>query len=725
MNNPSEEIDKNKECSHNISDIIANEMIEKIISLTISISTKKEINSKIPQKCFNFIENIINSYISWNLISYDKDEIRSKNKTIIGNNTESEIFPNNNISNISINNNISEPNVNSSISNSYFDDNKILSNSSYGKNDWDIFDEPPSNKVDKYATTLIRYIPMKFDNKYEYDKAKVVKEEEEEEEVNKTKVSKFRNSLKYLTNTRIFRNISRYNTLMSNIIDKAPVKTKPKGLNEIMNEFSFHSIQDENLTKQLQNLDKLIHVDELRKEIEVKKEDDLKDLNIANKKRLEIISKIKLEEEKNKKYIGKKITKDHNGEIIFIKGIKLDKLKKDFFLPKSYFKSIMEKENTILKNSKPRIIRDVEKNILIDEEKELEKSKEKEKVKTNKMKIKKALMKSRSKEILNKNNLPLFNKSKSNLISLKNDNKIIKPNKDSINANNIKSFIPGGSSFNLMNMEVGVTLREDDQYKSGGKDFFSKYKKYSFLNYDNQLKESLEQNTLNSLNTLKTNKQEGSNEANSTNFKNFSVHKNNLRNLFLSHENSNVYLDITNQKYKSTGSSNTINNNSSLKNSHSQEKKTLTYAKSTSNMNASIDRNIKLKPLIMLSNGSTSLNDIFSQNETKLNAKNIKLILKKKNIFRESRNIKSLKNVFSLKDINNFNKAIMKNNNKLELHNLDNHFSLSPPTRKPEKPLINEIYKEIGFNKTITRNRNKILSLKKPLALSTLNFFKQ
>ena len=720
MNIPSEQIEqnKNKNYSNNISDIIANEMIEKIISLTISISTKKEINSKIPQKCFNFVENIINSYVSWNFITYDKDEIRSKNKTIISSNNESEIFPHNNISSISNNNNISEPNANSSISNSYFEDNKILSNSSYGKNDWDFYDEPPSNKVDKYATTLIKYISLKFDNKYQYNKSKIVKEVEEEDEVNKTKISKFRNSIKY--NSKIFRNFSRFSTVKNNNNDKVPVKTKPKNLNEIMNEFSFHSIEEENLTKQLQNLDKLIHVDELRKEIDIKKDDGQKDLNIANKKRLEIINRIKLEEEKNKKYLGKNITKDHNGEIVFIKGIKLDKLKKDFFLPQTYFKSIKEKEKANLKNTELPIKNDIEKNNSIDEEKEIEKNKENEneKDKIDIIKNIKSLMKSRSKDVLYKNNLPLFNKSKSNLTSLKNDKKIIKPNKDNTNTNIIRSFVPGGSSFNLMNMEVGVTLREDNQYKSGGKDFFLKFKKYSLLNYDNQLKESLE------LNALKLNKPEGLNDAN-TNFKNFSVHKNNIRNLFLSHENSNAYLDNTSQKYKSTRSSNTMNNNSSIKNSHFLEKKTLTYAKSTSNMNVSIERIEKFKPLIMLSNGSTSLNDIFSQNDTKLNTKNIKLILKKKNIFRKSRNIKSLKNIFSLKDINNFNKAIMTNNNKFELHNLqDNHFSLSP-TRKPEKPLINEIYKEIGFNKTISRNRNKILSLQKPLVLSTLNFFKQ
>ena len=718
MNIHSEVIGQNKNYSNNIPDIVANDMIEKIISITVSLSSKKKINSKIPQKCYNFVENIINNYISWNFITYDKDEIRSKNKTIINSNAESEIFPNNNLSNISSNNNLSEPNANFSISNSYFDDNKILSNSAYGKNDWDFFDEPPSNKADKYASTLIKYIPLKFENKYQYNKSNIVKEVDEEDEINKTKISKFRNSIKFLTNSKILRNISRLSTVVNKNIGKVPVKTKPKGLNEIMNEFSFHSIQDENLTKQLQNLDKLIHVDELRKELEVKKEDDQKDLKIANKKRLEIINKIKLEEEKNKKYLGKNITKDHNGEIVFIKGIKLDKLKKDFFLPTAYFKSIKEKETKILKKNESQNKNYVEKNNSIDEEKEIEENKEKVKNKIDIIKNMKSLIKSRSKEMLNKNNLPLFNKSKPNLISLKNEKKIIKPDKDNKNTNIIKSFVPGGSSFNLMNMEVGVTLREDNKYKSGGRDFFSKFKKYSILNYDNQLKESLE------LNTLKSNKPEGLNDAKII-VKNSPAHKNNIRNLFLSHENSNAFLDNTSQKIKSTSSNNTMNNNSYIKNSHILEKKTLTYAKSTSNMNFSIERNGKLKPLIMLSNGSFSLNDIFSLNDTKLNPKNIKLILKKKNIFRESRNIKSLKNIFNLKDINNFNKAIMTNNNKFELHNLqDTNFSLSP-TRKPEKPLINEIYKEIGYNKTITRNRNKILSLKKPLALSTLNFFKQ
>ena len=52
-----------------------------------------------------------------------------------------------------------------------------------------------------------------------------------------------------------------------------------------------------------------------------------------------------------------------------------------------------------------------------------------------------------------------------------------------------------------------------------------------------------------------------------------------------------------------------------------------------------------------------------------------------------------------------------------------NYFGFSPK-RKPAKPLIDEIYREIGFNKMISRNRRKLISLKKPMAITTLEFFK-
>ena len=39
-------------------------------------------------------------------------------------------------------------------------------------------------------------------------------------------------------------------------------------------------------------------------------------------------------------------------------------------------------------------------------------------------------------------------------------------------------------------MEVGVSLKENEKYKTGGKDFYHKYNKYSMANYNAQLKET-------------------------------------------------------------------------------------------------------------------------------------------------------------------------------------------------------------------------------------------
>ena len=43
-----------------------------------------------------------------------------------------------------------------------------------------------------------------------------------------------------------------------------------------------------------------------------------------------------------------------------------------------------------------------------------------------------------------------------------------------------------GSNFDLMNMECGVILKEDTKYKTGGKDFFKKYQRYSIENFERQ-----------------------------------------------------------------------------------------------------------------------------------------------------------------------------------------------------------------------------------------------
>ena len=46
-----------------------------------------------------------------------------------------------------------------------------------------------------------------------------------------------------------------------------------------------------------------------------------------------------------------------------------------------------------------------------------------------------------------------------------------------------------------MNMEVGVSIKEKEKYKTGGRDFYHKFKKYSLDNYNKQLKETVQVNS--------------------------------------------------------------------------------------------------------------------------------------------------------------------------------------------------------------------------------------
>ena len=512
----------------------------------------------------------------------------------------------------------------------------------------------------------------------------IVKEENEHKNENNKKINK--RKLKYYNSSKNIGVTSSFNSLLSKIKKTNTHKT----LNEIMNEFSFYSIKEDKDEINKKNLEKLLDFNQLRKDFEAQKESNKIDLKIIKQKRLSILNKIKSEEEKNKKYRGKNVTKDHNGEIIFIKKIKLDKLKKEFFIPKTTSKFIKEekKEIEINHDSTEESIQ----NVNSINGKILKKAKSKEVLKS----IKQLPILKKPKSVLN----IIFNEKYDAKEKL-NENLFKNKDEEEIKKVDLKPFIPSGSCFNLINLEVGVSLKENNKYKSGGKDFFSKYKKYSISNFEKQLNDDLV------LNSLKANTKYEYQNINDNIINSNSI--SNLKNKF-NQENTNSYLDNISQKVKSNISTN--NNSSSKINQHLGNK---ALTKSIS----SLDNNI---PIIALTNGSTSLNDIFSSFDSTINLQNKKNLIKKRNIFRNNKIIKSLKNTFSLKDIDNFNKAILTNKN----FEFNNKKSLSPSSdmRYPEKPLINEIYKEIGFKNSIYRNRNRLMLIKKPKALTTLEFFK-
>ena len=178
--------------------------------------------------------------------------------------------------------------------------------------------------------------------------------------------------------------------------------------------------------------------------------------------------------------LEKKITVDPKGEIVVIKGIKLDKLNKEFILLKTStkLKKDEEKEKKIKKKkiNKEEILKD-DKTITKDnnnDNMEKNKTNENQKNKTNKLLPKlKNKFRGSTKEILEENS------NKSRLLKKLEEGPIM----------------PSGSNFEIMSMEVGVSIKENEKYKTGGKDFYHKYNKYSMANYNQKLKETTEINS--------------------------------------------------------------------------------------------------------------------------------------------------------------------------------------------------------------------------------------
>lgn len=64
---------KHREFSIN-SETIASYMIDKLISLSITGAVKNEIENRIPEKCIDYISNIINNFIKVEFLPYDRDD---------------------------------------------------------------------------------------------------------------------------------------------------------------------------------------------------------------------------------------------------------------------------------------------------------------------------------------------------------------------------------------------------------------------------------------------------------------------------------------------------------------------------------------------------------------------------------------------------------------------------------------------------------------------------
>lgn len=705
----------------NESSQVVNEIIEKIISLVISTSFNDKVEKLITSSCYNFVRDTIDSYISETFISHDKDETNQESFS----HAKDELIPsiepiskNNEYPNIDINSNINNNNSNSNIffqSNIKLEEQIYYNNYYHGENDWDLIDEPESNNYDRYAGTMIKVkeLQKNLDFKYKKD-GEVLEEIDEESEKNSINInthSKLNKNEKNKKRSSIFNintnNISNTNNITNTtnitkkkIVINYPKPNKKKNFQDIMNQFSFHDLDNND---DIYIEPKEINYEELRKEVEEKQNIEKEEKKVNKKAKNEVEKKIKVEAEKNKHLIGKKITVDANGQIVFVKRINLDKLRKEFVSLKTGTKLVK------------------------DEEKEKEKSKKKKKKKENqeenaqteddknKSNIKIEINEEQSDKNKTRNKNPENIKAKGGKFLPKIKNKFRTSVKDileeSYKPRLLKKLeegpiMPSGSNFDIINLEVGVSLKENQKYKTGGKDFYHKYNKYSISNYNQQLKETTEVNSF-----LKTYAEVESQMVKSD--------INYLANLTDTYNSSIGYINNNsniNQQIQNSNKNRILTNFNTVSNF---ENKSLIKTKG---MNSSLSPRLKLKGMGTSLMGSLERLSLITERQERLAKKT-------ENIFR--RNLSNFTNekkyvLPKLDEIDKFTSSILKSKNWMEKNGVNN--SYGSPFRNPEKPGIKEISREMGVRGKILRSRMKSNASQEQMifpALEAFDFFKK
>ena len=592
---------------------IAWHMVEKIISLTVSNSFKQKVEKQVYDECYTYLIDSLNTYLNSQFITIDKEDEKKR---------ENDSFPN-----FEIEEKIEENTINSILNNNSLTvdlQNKYFGNYYRGENNWEIINEPNSSEYDRYSSTLINYIIHENKPQENIPGSKLEKVEEE----GQLTTSNFKIS-------RRSRNIDLKKLRLSQTGDQI---IKKRNMGEIMNKFSFHDISIEEAPSEI--FKDIIDLKELRLE----KETELKKKEEETKQRLKALKKVeeqkKEEGQLKKQYEKKKLTIDPNGDIVFIKGYKIETLAKEFLSIKSNMK--------MLKTEKQEIPPAIEKLEIINSENNITTPNINKEKKRRRSSLPKLDIKDKDKD---KENEKDNNNNKNVLPSLE---------KKTIQNSLEKKIERGpislsGSCFDRIHLEIGVSMKENKKFKTGGKDFFIKYNKYSIETYNKKLKDTL--------------------SANKTQYNMFS--------------NSELKKDF--------------NFNESVTSNFNQGSQTSTMFKKSNitDMNSikTFEMTSSLNPLIKL-NGTSSLRltmndlDLISESEIA----NFKQ--HRKNIFKEK--TKSLGN----KELNEMNKftSTLVSNDKWGSNILGNGKKLVP-IKMPNKPMKKEIEREIGKHNIVTRNR--------------------
>ena len=208
-------------------------------------------------------------------------------------------------------------------------------------------------------------------------------------------------------------------------------------------------------------------------ELRLKVEQDLKEKKlelekIAQKER-EKQAKLEELEEMRKELSKKNVTVDIKGELVYIKPIDIKALNDEFKKGKSNFKIIktIETEANYLKNKKNLTIeKNPDMNIY-----DLKDEKNKKKAKKKR---------------------DLFSTKNTSHNAFSSNSKKNEQQKTVFDKNSMR--FAAGSNFAIINPEVGVSIIEEKKVKSGGKDFFKKYNKFSLEIFQDQLSKTASSN---------------------------------------------------------------------------------------------------------------------------------------------------------------------------------------------------------------------------------------
>jgi len=211
---------------------------------------------------------------------------------------------------------------------------------------------------------------------------------------------------------------------------------------------------------------------DLENEITLKKLEAEKKL----KKEQEEIALEKAREEKRKELAHKNVTTDIKGELVYIKSLNVNDFIHEFTKGRSNFKEIKTIEDELkgkMKGRRKSILIEKNPDAFIDKE-ELEKSQKKKRNRNLYSSLKKANDEKKEKE-----------KEKE-----KDKNQGGRASVDK----NKPPLIGAGSNFDLMLPECGVNLIEEKKTKSGGKDYFTKYNKYSLQFFEETFNKTISAN---------------------------------------------------------------------------------------------------------------------------------------------------------------------------------------------------------------------------------------